>query len=174
MLGTTIEDYFSAVVNREIAWIRKFGHRTLRDAPLLSERLQTTPEMHIRLLQQFLSIVPHILPPEKDVAHPTLWHHDLHSHNIFVDDIDPTKISGIIDWQAVWAAPLFMQARFPSVFDCDGPYPWCAVEPKLPEEFDTLSEADKEEADNRLSEVRLKFYEVASRKFNPYSMRADH
>lgn len=66
-----------------------------------------------------------------------------------------------------------MQARFPSVFDCDGPYPWGAVEPKLPEEYDTLPEADKEEAENRFSEVRLKkFYEMASRKFNPFVFQA--
>lgn len=90
----------------------------------------------------------------------------------FVDEADPTKISGIIDWQAVYAAPLFLQARFPSVFDCDDPYPWGAVQPQLPEDFDTLSPAEKEAAKEELSRVRLKkFYEIASSKFNPAIFR---
>lgn len=132
-----------------------------------------TPETHIRLLEQFLSVLPFILPLGKDIDSPVLWHHDLHLENIFVDDTDPSKISGIIDWQAVWAAPLFIQARFPSVFNYDGPYVWGTVEPKLPADFDSLSELDKELASDRLSEKRLKkFYEVASRKFNPLVFKA--
>jgi hypothetical protein len=104
-------------------------------------------------------LLPHILPP-KETLRPVLLHHDLHSDNIFVHSSDPTKISGIIDWQAVYTAPLFMQAKFPSIFDCDDPYPWGAV--------DTLSQSEKEMAEARLGRLRLKkFYELASRKFNP-------
>ena len=133
----------------------------------------TTPEIHIQLLQQFLCVLPYILPPSKDIASPVLWHPDLHPNKIFVDQTDPTKISGILDWQEVWAAPLFIQAQFPLIFNCDGPYTWGAVEPKLPDDFDLLAESDKESALNRLSEERLKkFYEVASRKFNPLVFKA--
>lgn len=123
--------------------------------------------MHVHLLEQFQMLLPHILPP-KETLRPVLLHHDLHSDNIFVHSSDPTKISGIIDWQAVYTAPLFMQAKFPSIFDCDDPYPWGAVQPNLPEDFDILSQSEKEMAEARLGRLRLKkFYELASRKFNP-------
>lgn len=131
-----------------------------------------TCERHIGLLEQFLTVLPYILP-RKEICRPVMLHHDLHADNIFVDDADPTKISGIIDWQGVAAGPLFMQARFPSVFDCEDPYPWGAVQPELPDDFDALSEEEKAEAVERHDRVRLKkFYELATRKFNPDITRA--
>lgn len=172
-LGNTPEEYFPAVAKCEIAWIKRFGLNKLQRIPLLSDMNLMTPEIHIQLLEQFLRVLLYILPPGKDISSPVLGHSDLHLKNIFVDDTDPTKISGIIDWQGVWAAPLFIQARFPLVFDCDGPYAWGAVEPKLPDDYDSLSESDKQWATDKLSEERLKkFYELASRKFSPLFTKA--
>ena len=66
-----------------------------------------------------------------------------------------------------------MQARFPSIFDCDDPYPWGAVQPGLPEDFNTLSQREQGLARDKLDSVRLKkFYELASRKFNPLLTKA--
>ncbi|PWY91704.1 phosphotransferase enzyme family protein [Aspergillus sclerotioniger CBS 115572] len=148
----TAQEYLSSVANREIAG---------RDE-------------HVHLLEQFLRVLPHILPPQETLR-PVLLHHDLHSDNIFVDSSDPTKISSIIDWQAVYTAPLFMQAKFPSIFDCDDPYPWGAVQPKLPKDFDSLSQSAKGLAEDTLARLRLKkFYKLASRKFNqPLVMAMD-
>ncbi|KAF4231061.1 hypothetical protein CNMCM8980_005620 [Aspergillus fumigatiaffinis] len=163
----TAEGYLSSVARREIALIRETGPRRSSDTSALLGKTQLERDMHIHLLEQFQMLLPHILPP-KETLRPVLLHHDLHSENIFVHSSDPTKISGIIDWQAVYTAPLFMQAKFPSIFDCDDPYPWGAVQPKLPEDFDTLSQSEKEMAEARLGRLRLKkFYELASRKFNP-------
>ncbi|RHZ46471.1 phosphotransferase family protein [Aspergillus thermomutatus] len=156
----TAQQYLSAIAKREIALIRS------------SAKTPTAQEKHVRLLEQFLTLLPHILPPE-ELSRPVLLHHDLHQDNIFVDDADPTKISSIIDWQAVYSAPLFMQARFPSVFNCDDQYPWGAVQPELPKDFDTLSQTEKELAQDELARIRLKkFYEFASRKFNPLLIKA--
>ncbi|KAF7166804.1 hypothetical protein CNMCM6106_002502 [Aspergillus hiratsukae] len=163
----TAEGYFSSVARREIALIREMGPRRSNDTSALLGKTQRERDMHVHLLEQFQMLLPHILPP-KETLRPVLLHHDLHSDNIFVHSSDPTKISGIIDWQAVYTAPLFMQAKFPSIFDCDDPYPWGAVQPNLPEDFDTLSQSEKELAKARLGRLRLKkFYELASRKFNP-------
>ncbi|RHZ48909.1 hypothetical protein CDV55_101627 [Aspergillus turcosus] len=157
----TAQQYLSAIANREIALIRNLGSKT-----------PTARDKHVRLLEQFLTLLPHILPPG-ELSSPALLHLDLHSDNIFVDDADPTKISSIIDWQAVYSAPLFMQARFPSVFDCDDQYPWGAVQPELPDDFGTLSETEKELARDKFARIRLKkFYELASRKFNPLLAKA--
>ncbi|RAK99333.1 phosphotransferase enzyme family protein [Aspergillus ibericus CBS 121593] len=162
----TVEEYLSAVTNREIALIRNTRSRSSNDTVPFGKTLQRR-DVHIQLLEQFLTVLPHILPPE-EVLSPVLLHPDLHSNNIFVDSSDPSKISSIIDWQAVHTAPLFMQAKFPSIFNCDDIYPWGAVQPKLPEDFDTLSQVEKGQAEDKLSRLRLKkFYELASRKFNP-------
>jgi hypothetical protein len=92
-----------AVANREISLIQNQGSKT-----------PTARDKHVQLLEHFLTLLPHILPPE-ELSSPVLLHHDLHPDNIFVDDADPTKILSIIDWQVVYSAPLFMQARFPSI-----------------------------------------------------------
>ncbi|PYH93615.1 hypothetical protein BO71DRAFT_450625 [Aspergillus ellipticus CBS 707.79] len=83
--------------------------------------------------------------------------------------LEKTKQScnNIINWQGVYTAPLFLQARFPSIFNYNNPYPWGAVQPKLPKDFDTLSQSEKELAKDTLVRLRLKkFYELALRKFN--------
>ncbi|KZN88255.1 Altered inheritance of mitochondria protein [Penicillium chrysogenum] len=167
----TAQQYLSAVVKREIALIRN-GPKNPEDFSSLSAKTRTACENHVRLLEQFQSVLPCILPP-KELSRPVLLHHDLHSDNIFVDSNDPTKISSIIDSQAVYSSTLFMQARFPSIFNCDDPYPWGAVQPELPEDFDTFSQPEKDLARDRLDRVRLKkFYELASRKFNPLLVKA--
>ncbi|EEP80258.1 predicted protein [Uncinocarpus reesii 1704] len=163
-------EYFSAVAKREIECIRT----SAINEPSLMDfgRKATAREAHIHLLNQFLIVLPHILP-HLPFCCPVLLHQDLHLDNIFVDSTDPTKISGIIDWQSTTSAPLFMQARFPSVFDCDDPYPWGAVLPELPDDFDSLSKNAKIKAREQLERVRLKkFYEMAARKFNPAIPRA--
>lgn len=81
----------------------------------------TAPEDHVQLLQKFLAVLLHVLPPA-EITRPALLHQDLHADNILVDKDDPTKISSIIDWQALYAAPFFLQAKFASVVDCDDPY----------------------------------------------------
>ncbi|OJJ43599.1 hypothetical protein ASPZODRAFT_136051 [Penicilliopsis zonata CBS 506.65] len=169
-IGRTAQEYLTAVANREIARVQRLQKSSNVAVP--PERIPQSRETHVRLLEQFLAVLPHILPPE-DTLSPVLLHHDLHPNNIFVDASDHTRISGIIDWQAVYTAPLFIQAKFPSVFDCDDPYPWGAVQPQLPKDFESLSPAAREHAESALSRLRLKkFYELASRKFNPPLIRA--
>ncbi|PGG98148.1 hypothetical protein AJ79_08971 [Helicocarpus griseus UAMH5409] len=163
-------EYFSAVAKREIECIRT--STTNEPSPLYFGGKNTAREAHIKLLNRFLVILPQILPPQF-FCRLILLHQDLHLDNLFVDSADPTKISGIIDWQSTFSAPLFVQAKLPSIFDCDDPYPWGAVYPELPENFNSLSENAKVEAQEQLSRVRLKkFYEMASRKFNPAIPRA--
>lgn len=126
-------DNFTAVANREIALIRK----AVSDSTGSGKSGEACAQ-HIRLLEDFLKVLPYIVPPKKFTS-PLLWHHDLHADNIFVDAVDPTKITGIVDWQAVYISPFFLQVKFPSIFDCEDPYPWGAVQPQLPEDYESMS-----------------------------------
>ncbi|KAK2757898.1 hypothetical protein FQN54_004304 [Arachnomyces sp. PD_36] len=169
----SIEDYFAGVAKREIAWLDTMRRGDAGSRSEVSEKQQELAAIHMGLLEQFLAVLPYIIPKDKAIGYPTLWHTDLHHDNIFVDESDPSKITGIIDWQGVEAAPFFMQARFPSIFECDHPYPWGTVAPQLPENYETLPDDEKERAKVEYQEVRLKkFYEIASRKFNPLVFRA--
>lgn len=171
-VGTTMEGYFASIARREIAYLRTRGTKA-DSTTAIAKSLQHDPDLHIRLLEQFLAILPFILPKDQFIGYPTLWHADLHADNIFVEESDPSKITSIIDWQSVGANPFFMQARFPSIIECDWPYPWGAIKPRLPENYDDLDEYSKRQAMQEFQDVRLKkFYEIASRKFNPLLFRA--
>ncbi|PWY75735.1 phosphotransferase enzyme family protein [Aspergillus eucalypticola CBS 122712] len=162
----TAMGYLSAVANREIVRIRH-GHSNTNYATIPLARTPKRRKEHIQLLEKFLAVLPHILPSDSTQC-PVMLHHDLHVDNIFVDGHDPSQITSIIDWQAVHIAPLFLTAKFPSIFNCDDDYTWGALQPKLPTDFDVLSTVEKEEAEQKLERLRLKkFYELASRKFNP-------
>jgi hypothetical protein len=50
------------------------------------------------------------LPEVQDAARPILFHPDLHTRNIFVDETDFTKVTGIIDWQSATVSPAFVYA----------------------------------------------------------------
>ncbi|KAJ0415927.1 kinase-like domain-containing protein [Aspergillus carlsbadensis] len=163
----TAQEYLASIAKREIAMIQQSDHSRSSNTSVPLGKSQQGSSEHVHLLEQFLRVLPHILPPPETLR-PVLLHHDMNADNIFVDSADPTQISGIIDWQGVHTAPLFMQARFPSIFDCDDPsYPWGAVQPELPEDFKTLAQSAKKIALKRLARFRLKkFYELASREFN--------
>lgn len=68
---------------------------------------------HVRFVKDCGAVL-HDLVKEPQVQHiskPTLLHADLHKRNIFVSDSDPTKITGIIDWQSTSIEPAFIYAN---------------------------------------------------------------
>ncbi|KAL4862978.1 hypothetical protein BDV12DRAFT_206848 [Aspergillus spectabilis] len=122
--------------------------------------LRRTPKQqdeHIQLLEKFLTVLPHIIPSAHTLR-PVLLHYDLHPKNIFVDDSDPTQITVIL------------QAMFPSISRTDGPYLWGAVQPKLPEGFDTFTPAAQIE---EVLRARIKKIQRASHQIHGF-MRNDN
>ncbi|EGE02445.1 phosphotransferase enzyme family protein [Trichophyton equinum CBS 127.97] len=167
-------EYLTAIAKREISTIQEFN-KTNTDglsSYLRPANTSVSSSLHVRLLEQFISVLPYIIPP-LELLKPTLMHQDLHFDNIFVNKTDPSEISGIIDWQGTYISPIFLQARFPSIFDCDDLYPWGAIQPALPTDFHTLTLEEKRLAEKSLDRLRLKkFYELASRKMNPLLVKA--
>ncbi|KAF2995261.1 hypothetical protein E8E13_003826 [Curvularia kusanoi] len=137
----TIEEYLHSRAARELACINKFstypGQQGLFGGP---GQYCPAKELKVEVLQDYQKIAKHIVPKNSALRKPTLWHGDLHVENIFVDPSNPTKISNIIDWQAVNASPLFLQARHPSLIEFDGPTPQGFGPIELPEDFDQMSE----------------------------------
>ena len=50
-------------------------------------------------------------PRIQEVSCPGLFHPDLHMRNIFVSSSDPTKITGVIDWQSTSVDPILLHAH---------------------------------------------------------------
>lgn len=67
---------------------------------------------HAALLDTSFEILKALadLPEIQAAARPILFHPDLHTRNIFVDEADFTKVTGIIDWQSATVSPAFVYA----------------------------------------------------------------
>lgn len=82
---------------------------------------EPTRDKKIRACEAALQAFPRILPREQWASTFHIWHDDLHEENIFVDPEDPSIITGIIDWQSTYIAPLFDHTVTPGLLDYDGP-----------------------------------------------------
>ncbi|PYH81656.1 phosphotransferase family protein [Aspergillus uvarum CBS 121591] len=130
------QEYVLSLAHREEAWIQRYATPRAKDNPLVTSATQNSPSSHIALLQKYRQVAPYLLPAHNPaVVAPYIWHTDLHAGNIFVRN---GKISNIIDWQGLWAAPLILQARHPRLVDYSG-----KVILKAPEDFHQLDPAEK-------------------------------
>ncbi|RAH65565.1 uncharacterized protein BO66DRAFT_415056 [Aspergillus aculeatinus CBS 121060] len=120
---------------REEAWIQQYATPRAENDPLATSATQNSPSSHISLLQKYRQVAPYLLPDDPVVVAPYIWHTDLHAGNIFIYN---GKISSVIDWQGLWAAPLIIQARHPRLVDYNG-----EVILKAPENFKQLDLAEK-------------------------------
>ncbi|KAB8257898.1 kinase-like domain-containing protein [Aspergillus pseudonomiae] len=129
------QDYVLSLAHREEAWIQKHATPRSEDDRLVTSATQNSPSSHISLLHKYLKVAPYLLPSDPAVVAPYIWHTDLHSGNIFVQN---GKISSVIDWQGLWAAPLILQARHARLVDYNG-----EVILKAPANFKDLDPAEK-------------------------------
>ncbi|KAH0834239.1 hypothetical protein J3R83DRAFT_11556 [Lanmaoa asiatica] len=140
--------YIKAIVDIEKQWLSTFAvPRKSRD-PFRRPDSENAPDAHIRLLDNFLAVIPRILPRDELCA-PVLWHIDLHAANVFILPEGPPDILGLIDWQGISVRPLFLQATFAAYI------------------FDSCSQEDKEsEGQERLAIIH-KYYETRIMQRNP-------
>ena len=119
LIGKSPQDYIKAICRREIAWIDRYA------VPKSSHNLfsvsvaQNTPGNHIVLYKKLLDIADFMLPKNREIIRSTIWHWD-------------------IDWQDVWAGPLFFQAQYPRLVRYSG-----EVILKLPEHYDSLTDEEE-------------------------------
>lgn len=114
-------DYHEAIGQQQIACVKNFAR--MPKSPLMISgpgTYQPTRAKKHKALQSYLKMVRYLLPTDRTIEYPSLWHPDLQLENILVDPKNPTQVVGIIDWQAVEVAPLFAQARRPDFLDYEG------------------------------------------------------
>ncbi|KAB8225702.1 kinase-like domain-containing protein [Aspergillus novoparasiticus] len=154
------QEYILFLARRELEWIERYAVPKPEDDHLVTSASQNSPSCHIELLQKYMKVAPLLLPDEPDIIAPHIWHTDLHAGNIFVNI---GKISSVIDWQGIWAAPLFLRARHSRLVDYNGD-----IILKTPTNFKDLEPDEKDKIRQRMSSsILLHLYETQVVKENP-------
>ncbi|GBF65387.1 altered inheritance of mitochondria protein 9 [Trichophyton mentagrophytes] len=158
----SVYDYYKAIGHREKLAISTLGTLPKQTVMVCGPGLyQPDRSKKLSAVEWYLQIVDALIPTESgSITTPCLWHDDLHDENIFVDPSNPSKVTGIIDWQSVSLLPLLDHNPDASFIDYDGPEPENLDRPELGN-IDNLSELEKEEAVRKLHQKALF---IASRK----------
>ncbi|PWY70925.1 hypothetical protein BO70DRAFT_414774, partial [Aspergillus heteromorphus CBS 117.55] len=132
-----------------------------------------TRKAKLSVLQDFLKISSHVAPKDDALNAGIIWHNDLHTDNIFVDEANPTQITAIIDWQGVPVYPMFLIAHHPSLIEYDGPKPERFVQPRLPGDIEDMNAGDKKAAKQLfLAQTLWLYYETQVNTEAPDLLRA--
>lgn len=146
-------DYISAVALREISYISSYARALPQSSPLQIQGQIGDPAVHIRTLNHYLSLAPYLIPSKDSFLSAfCLWHPDLNGSNLFVsesvdqDGLSSYDISDVIDWQHALIAPMYLQARMPSIIRQVGPKEGTINAPSnvtsLRRRLDTLSQKE--------------------------------
>ncbi|KZF23034.1 phosphotransferase family protein [Xylona heveae TC161] len=159
------QDYVTSPARRELQWIKHYAVPKTPDDPLITSVTQNSPDSHLSLLQKYLEAAPFLLPDDPAIVAPHIWHTDLHSANIFVDQ---GHICSVIDWQGTWAAPLILCARHARLVDYQG-----EIILKAPANFNDLEPDEKNKIRRQMSSsIILYLYEKQIAKEAPLLNKA--
>ncbi|EEP77899.1 predicted protein [Uncinocarpus reesii 1704] len=156
-------EFVEAMATNEKRFVKAHGR------PRLNYHRSTTkpesPDELLDLLDRYLKLMPAMVP---SVTHsPTLWHPDLHLDNVFVDP-KSRQITRIIDWQSAAVMPLYYQCGIPRMFKHPGGVSNNWDVPKLPDDYDSLDQSEKDKIDsNQKSEICHKYYLAETMDQNP-------
>lgn len=154
-----------SIARREIAWIEHYAVPKAAGDPFLVSAAQNSPEAHIMLLERYLKIAPYLVQVDQELTSSTLWHNDLHGLNIFIDG---SGITAVIDWQGIWAGPLFLRIRPSPVVDYKGP-----LLLKRPENYEELDDDRKAHIKTQIARSTLsQLYQLETEKQNPKLAKA--
>lgn len=92
-IGLSPEDYILSRAHRELACLQRFS-KFPRQQGLFYGPGQYMPSKKSKkeTLQNYIKVAPFLLPKDRTLSKPVLWHSDLHGDNIFVNPSQPTEI----------------------------------------------------------------------------------
>ena len=117
--GTSSVAYAKDIARRERDWIVQFAKPRHAADPLRQSNSQESPDCHVELLEEYLEVMSYLVPSHEGLNRSVLWHPDLHSGNIFVEQ---NRIVSIIDWQGCSSLPIFYACRIPKFLKINGPF----------------------------------------------------
>lgn len=162
---TIDEDAKSVLVTgarKELAYLDRFGsprtpYQRFRREPYNYEK--QPPSDHAENLRRYLCLAPSLVPDDDSLSDFCIRHPDLTDSNLKVSaDSSGLQILSVLDWQHAAVLPLFLHAGMPDVIQNEeDEVSRRMVEPKLPDDFDKLSE-EKQEWEMELLRRRLVHY----------------
>jgi hypothetical protein len=145
--GNSALDYFKAIGKRELASIQQLDLSLRSPVSIFGPGVyEPNKRRKIRAVENFLDVLPLLMPRDPALLKPCLWHSDLHDENIFVNPEDPTEVTAMIDWQSIEIAPLLAQAGKPAFIAHKGPQAKGLERPQLPSNFESLPKDEKRRA----------------------------
>ncbi|KAJ6060042.1 hypothetical protein N7444_002974 [Penicillium canescens] len=157
----TAQEYALSVGLRELEWIKNFAVSKPPSEATLISSAQNNPQAHLQLLEKYLKVAPAMMDVDPVLTRPTLWHGDLHSSNLFVDD---GHITATIDWQGSWAGPLFLQSQPSPIVDYQG-----SILLQRPDNFDDLGPEQQAEIKQQIFKSTLyQLYLLETKECNPF------
>ncbi|KAJ5226519.1 hypothetical protein N7468_007744 [Penicillium chermesinum] len=160
-------EYASNVGWREVERIKKYAISKTPDDIMMVSLAQNNPQAHLKLLEKYLSIVPCLIDIDPALNRSTLWHSDLHSSNIFVEN---HRITAVIDWQSSWTGPLFLQAQPSPLVDYQG-----GILLNRPDNFDDLDTEQQVQIKRQIFKSTLfQLYLMETEKQNSLLAKAFH
>lgn len=165
----------AAIVERESSCLRTFSDfPTGRQQGIFNGPAGYHPSTSAKeaVIKDYNRVLSHLIPKDDSHIASILWHNDLHSDSIFVDEEHPTQITGIIDWQGVHLSPAFLNVHYPSLIEYDGPILEGLKLPQLPSNFAELDSAAKEKAQSlHTSQSIWGLYQICLQKQAPDLLR---
>lgn len=109
-LVESFQDYVLAAAEREKQAILQLPNPPKPNA-LSPGESSFTAQLRLDTIEQYLKIAPCVLPSLQPTDGFTLWHPNLGRQQILVDPEEPTRITGILDWQGAEFGPMSLQIR---------------------------------------------------------------
>lgn len=98
LIGHSLRDYLTTIGLQEATYVTELLHFPKSPITLCGPGTHLpTKEQKLRALQCYQELVRYLLPKDKSISSPHLWHSDLRIANIFIDPNQPTNIDGLID-----------------------------------------------------------------------------
>jgi hypothetical protein len=166
--GRQLAEYATCLGVNERTWAKQFARPRMNY--YRSDDTAKIPLEYLDFIEKYLVVAPCLTASQantNELLRPTLWHHDFHLNNVYVD-LDTNSVTDTIDWQSVSVAPLLLQARIPRMVRHSQPLPLGWVMPEKPTDYDQLDEMEKLKADKSYESILCqKYYEVITAKRNP-------
>lgn len=149
---TIDEDAKSVMVTgakKELAYLSRFGSPRVPFRHFRREYYKyekQPPSDHAENLRRYLLLAPSLVPEDDSLSAFCIRHPDITESNIKVStDSSGLQILSLLDWQYAVVLPLFLHAGMPDVIQNEeDEVSQSMIEPKLPVDFDELSEETQE------------------------------
>ncbi|CAL1693835.1 unnamed protein product [Somion occarium] len=157
-----LPSFLSALGRKQSEWLRLVAANRSQRCALRRAPRDESPDIHIRWIERFLTVLPHVVPPV-ELQVPVLWN-DLEATSLVVQPKDHHPVKAILDWQYSHLSPLFLQVRLCEAFLFEGDeritLPQEFSMPRKPPNYDSLPDDERAYLDREYElAVRQRVYE---------------